>query len=387
MNEDIFDSIRQETLSAGPLAAAGKLVAWFRGKGDLRELFEALKMQSRIKLGISAVAVEGDAPLTSQQQDVLERDLIDACREVGVGFLKRGNLEEGWMYMRPVGDRAATAEALAQVPVTGDNLDAMLQLLVHEAIDVARGTRLSLEHRGTCNTITMMESVVRMRGRPEQQAGVRELVLHVHHELLTSLKNDIARRENEAPKDMLIEPILNARPGLLRDGTYHLDTTHLAATVRFARVLDDSEALRMALDLASYGRQLHPQYQYPSEEPFADLYPASIAFLRALLGQQVDAALRLFQQRAESLDTQEHGTVAIETYVDLLARVNRPNDAIQALIRMMPQGMRPIGIAPSLLEICQVANNFQPMVEQSLARRDVIGYAAGLLQPATLPKA
>ena len=200
MNEDIFDSIRQETLSEGPLAAAGKLVDWFRAKGDLRELFEALKMQSRIKLGISAVAVEGDAPLTSQQQDVLERDLIDACREDGLGFLNRGNLEEGWMYMRPVGDRAATAEALAQVPVTGDNLDAMLQLLVHEAIDVARGTRLSLEHRGTCNTITMMESVVRMRGRPEQQAGVRELVLHVHHELLTSLKNDITLQDFSALK-------------------------------------------------------------------------------------------------------------------------------------------------------------------------------------------
>jgi hypothetical protein len=202
--------------------------------------------------------------------------------------------------------------------------------------------------------------------------------------LLNSLNADIARREGEAPKDMLIEPILNSRAGLLRDGTYHLDTTHLAATVRFARVLDDKEALRLALDMASYGRQLHPQYQYPSEEPFSDLYPASVAFFRALLGQQVDMGLRLFQQRAESLDIQEHGTVAIETYVDLLARVNRPQEAIQALIRMMPQGSRPVGIAPSLLEICQVAKDFSPMVEQSLKRRDLVGYAAALLQPTTL---
>jgi hypothetical protein len=337
-------------------------------------------MQQRLELGLPAVAVEGAPPLTASQQDELERGLIEACREVGLGLLRQGKLEEGWMYMRPVGDREATAEVLRPIPVDQDNLEVMIQLLVHEAIDVARGTELSLRMRGTCNTISMMESVVAMRGRPEQQAGVAVLVRHVHQELLESLKADLRRRHAAEPKGDSLEQLLGANAGLLRDGSYHIDTSHLASTVRFARVLDDKAILRLAVDLATYGKQLHSQYHYPGEEPFGDLYPASLAYFRALLGEGVDHALRFFLQRSEDLDPQEHGTVGIETYADLLARIGRPREAIQFLIRRMPAGMRPFGIAPSLLELSQQAGDFQPMLDHARQRLDVVGYAAALLQ-------
>jgi hypothetical protein len=143
--------------------------------------------------------------------------------------------------------------------------------------------------------------------------------------------------------------------------------------------------LRLAADLAEYGRQLHAQYQYASEEPFADLYPMSLAWFRALLGEQVDAALRLFRQKAETLDPQEHGTIAIETYADLLARVGRPADASLCLIRSMPAGMRPFGIAPSLLELAQASGDFQTMMDHARTRGDLIGYTAALLQSASVP--
>jgi hypothetical protein len=292
------------------------------------------------------------------------------------------------MYMRAVGDNQAAASALREVPITQDNLDTFLGLLVHEGVDVQWGTQISLDMRGTCNTITMLESVVAMRGRGDQQAAVGALVEHIHKELLGNLKADLARRENwsatsEEAQETSIEKLLSKHPGLLKDGTYHLDTTHLASTIRFARVLDDPNLLRLALDIAHYGRQLHTQYQYPSEEPFADLYPMSIAFFKALLGEQVDTACKLFLQKAESLDPAEHGTVAIETYADLLTRIGKPDEAMRFLIKRMPRGMRPFGIAPSLIELAEASGNYELMMEHARERLDDIGYAAALLQRET----
>jgi hypothetical protein len=302
--------------------------------------------------------------------------------------MSEGKLQEGWMYMRAVGDREATALSMRNVPVTQDNLDTFLGLLVHEAVDVRWGTELSLNMRGTCNTITMLDSVVSMRGREDQQQAVEALVAHVHQELVTNLRGDIARRENWKPdapeqQETSIEKLLSTRPTLLRDGSYHLDTTHIASTVRFARILDNPKFLRLALDLAHYGKLLHPQYQYPSEEPYAELYPMSLAMFRALLGEHVDAALKMFLQKAESLDPQEHGTVAIETYADLLTRVGRADEAMKFLIKRMPKGMRPFGIAPSLIELAESSGNYELMLAHSKERFDEVGYAAALLQRAS----
>ncbi len=293
------------------------------------------------------------------------------------------------MYMRAVGDRQAAADAMKDVEANQDNLDSILGLLVHEAVDVKRGTQLSLAMRGTCNTITMLDSVVSMRGREDQQLAVGVLVEHVHLELLNSLRSDLARRESWGEghpdsNEQSIEKLLSSRTGLLKDGTYHLDTTHLASTVRFARILDDKNQLKLALDLAQYGRQLHPQYQYPSEEPFADLYPMSIAWFRAILGEHVDAATKLFLQKAESLEPQEHGTVAIETYADLLTRVGKPEDAMRFLIKRMPKGMRPFGIAPSLIELAEASGCYELMLDHAREKLDDIGFAAALLQRASV---
>jgi hypothetical protein len=386
-----FDELNSIISESGCLEAAKFFANEMRRAKRYPELFEALKMQYRIELGLPAVQTEPivhdgnreETVIPAEVQDALDKKLLGACSEVGTALLRSGNLSEGWMYMRAVGDKRATADALRSVPVHQENLDAMLGILIHEAVDVGRGTQLSLEMRGTCNTITMLDSTISLRGRADQQAAVRELVQHIHKELLTNIKTDLGRREKPVTigdARLPITSLLQANPGLLRDGTYHLDTTHLASAIRFARVLDDSQTLLMAADIAEYGRQLHSQYHYPSDEPFADLYPMSLAMFRALLGEHVDSALRLFLQKAESLDPQEHGTVAIETYVDLLTRVGRVDDAMAFLIKKMPRGMRPFGIAPSLIDLAEASGNFDPMIEHTRQRLDMVGYAAARLQ-------
>ena len=388
----ILEQLTATANERGPLEAARILVDHFRSLHRFNELFEARKMLHRLELGLPAVQVDGLVPETStpggipnEIQDELDRRLLDACREVGEGLMRSGRIQEGWMFLRAVGDNALAAKAMSAIEPNQENLDLLLSLYVHEGVDVGQGTPLSQKMRGTCNTITMLDSVVAMRGRKEQQEAVGALVEHVHGELLANLIADLKRRKPDLipPVEGKIVDWLGLHPGLLRDGTYHLDTTHLASTVRFARVLDDRRVLGLAADLAEYGRQLHAQYQYSSDEPFADLYPMSLAWFRALLGEQVDGALRLFRQKAETLDPQEHGTVAIETYADLLARVGRPSESASFLMRWMPQGMRPFGIAPSLLELAQAAGDFRPMMEHAHHRGDLIGYTAALLQSAS----
>jgi hypothetical protein len=399
-DSDLFVQLENLAQNQGSLAVACALVEKLRSDGRFAELFEARKMLHRMELGLPPVHVEAVSSandtvrneaeatgtgavgtLDPKVHDELDKRLLDACREVGCGLMRAGRLQEGWMYLRAVGDNALTAEALSAVEPNQDNLDMLLNLYVHEGVDVGRGTQLSLKMRGTCNTITMLDSVVAMRGRADQQAAVIALVEHVHQELLANLIADVRRRQPNIapPAGGRIVDWLELQPGLLRDGTYHLDTTHLASTVRFARVLDRDATLRLASDLAEYGRQLHAQYQYQSEEPFADLYPMSLAWFRALLG--------VFRQKAETLDPQEHGTVGIETYADLLARVGRPAEASVYLMKAMPSGMRPFGIAPSLLELAQAAGNFQPMKDHARNRGDLLGFAAALLQSSVVSSA
>jgi len=379
-----FETLLDTIESQGPLSAATQLADHYRSAGQYTELFEATKMQNRLGIGLSAVATDGEAPSSPQQNEALERGLINACLEVGSGLLEQGKLQEGWMYMRAVGDHQAARECLAKHQVTGDNLDSYLNIFVQEGVDIGRGVKLMLEYRGTCNTITTLESVVAMRDRKDQQSGVGPLVRRVHADLLESLQSDLRRRELtvkvESNSIGPIAAIMKAHPSLLSDGSYHLDTSHLSSTVRFARVLDDRDDLILALDLARYGRQLHTQYQYASEEPFADLYLMSTYFFSVLLGENTEACLKPFLQKAESLDVSEHGTIGIETYVDLLARIGRYEESLQFLIKRMPRGTRPFGVAPSLIELSSLAHNFKPMLEQSKDRNDLLGFAAALLQ-------
>lgn len=379
-SKSIYQEIAQSVSQGNASEAVSKLISHLEASKQYHELFEALKMRLRMQLGLTAAQAENEDRLDEEREIQLERGLIDACRYVAERFFAEGRVREGWMYMRPVGDRRAAAEALASVEVNDENLDELLEVLLHEGVDIRRGYQLALDRLGTCNSITLFESALAARPRSDQQIAAKLLVEHVHRELWENLKRDIAQREGKEPTDDSIEGLLSSRPELLKDGSYHLDTSHLASTARFARVLDDPESLKLALDITAYGLQLHPQYQYPGEEPFLDLYPASAAFFRALLGQNVDAGIRYFTQKADSVDQRQFGTVAIEVLIDLLSRCGRNEEALAAYQKRLPAGVRTMGIAPSILQISQRLGKFDLMKDICHNRGDLLGYAAAILR-------
>lgn len=387
-----FDQLQSTLASEGVAAVLCQTADLFRREKKYHELFEILKMQLRSRLGlpiISGVAVsrEGNHSgppdpdnLTEQQRTQLENGLIEACREVGAAFLREGKIREGWLYLRPVGDRAEAAQLLAQIPATDENYEELIDVCLHEGIDIGRGYGLVLEHFGTCNAITQYDSTLIRRPRAEQAPAARLLLRNIHADLMANVQADIARQEGQSPSERTLAGLVNDRDWLFENNSYHLDTTHLASAVRIARALSDPEDLRLALDLTEYGRRLSDQFQYPGEEPFVETYPASALYFRALLGQHIDEAVEYFKTKAELLDPQHHGYAPIETYLDLLARLGRHQAALAAAVQFGLSAIQPLGNAPPLVALAAQSQDFAALLRHCREKQDLLGFTAALVQ-------
>ena len=348
--------------------------------GKYHELFEARKMEVRHRLGLPLLYSDSGDDLSDEQRDELEDGLIDACREVGLALMKSGHLREGWMYLRPAGDKAVAQQILAETDVNDENIDEFVEIALQEGVHPARGYQLVLENYGTCNSITMFESLGHQFSLADQQALVELLLRHVHNELMSSVTSDISSQQGEEPAGDRLQQLVEGREWLFGEHSYHIDTTHLASTVRFSRCLADKEVLRLALDLTHYGRCLSEQFQYAGDEPFVDIYPNHALFFQALLGENLDEALSHFLDRAENVSRDDVGTAAAEVYVDLLARVGRHEEAIEASRQLLPPGTHTMGHAPSLLELSEMAEDYETLISLSREAGDLLGFATGLVR-------
>lgn len=378
--ETEFDQLQDALERGGVDAALDQLAEYLRENKKYHELFEALKMKVRHGLGLPLTYSDAGDELDESTRTKLEDGLIDACRAVGTALLREGAIREGWMYLRPVGDRAAAAVELLNIEANEENLDALIEVSLHEGVDPKRGYALVLERHGTCNAITTYESVVVRQSMAAQQAAAGLLVEHVHSELLATLRADIAQQQGSEPAEATLKDLVADRDWLFGEHSYHLDTTHLASTVRFARLLDDETQLRLALDLTAYGRRLSSQFQYKGDQPFADIYPSHALYLGALLGEDIDAAIEYFRERAESLDPREHGGLPVEAFVQLLDRLGRYELAINALLDFVQKQPDAASQAvPLMLELSQKAGNFDKLTAYCRGRGDVLGYATAAL--------
>lgn len=373
----VLDERRQD-----PSAMLEAMIEHFRRNRQPVELFEALKMRVRHRVGLPLIAGEQEMTRPDDVERQLEQGLLDACREAGTMLLEDRKVREGWMYLRPTGDLELARRLIGKIEIDDENYDDMIQILLHEGVDVGRGYQAVLDQQGTCNSITLYEQAIVNRPKRDRREAASRLLDHLYEELTELVRADIANREAPAGDDESLGEMITRRKWVLAEGGYHLDTTHIAATVRIASVLDDPSQLRKAWELTQYGRRLNPQFQYPGEEPFVDFYPAYGAFYATLLGEQVDAGLKLFQRKARTVDVAQHGTGAIETYVDLLDRVGRTREAIEAAIELVPEEVPPQRLVPMLLEMAGRASNlddstaFDPILAYCQRHGDVLGYAA-----------
>jgi hypothetical protein len=69
-------------------------------------------------------------------------------------------------------------------------------------------------------------------------------------------------------------------------------------------------------------------------------------------------------------------------YVDLLARLGRDAEALEAAVKFGLTSIQPVGNAPPLVELARRSGSFAPVLEHCKAKDDVLGYTAALVQSA-----
>jgi hypothetical protein len=149
-----FDQLDSALAAGGQEGALAEAARLLREQKKYHELFEVLKMQVRRRIGLPVLYSDSGDSLAEAQRTQLEEGLVASCREVGTLFLQDGRVREGWMYLRPVGDKAEAARLLAAIEPSEENTEDLIEVCLHEGIDIGRGFGLVLSSYGTCSSIT-----------------------------------------------------------------------------------------------------------------------------------------------------------------------------------------------------------------------------------------
>jgi hypothetical protein len=374
-----FDSFTRLLKEKGIEEAFVYLSQQMREQKKYFELFEVLKMQLRHRLGLPLAYDDSGDELDEANRNKLEEGLFQACREVGTLLMKEGKVRDGWMYLRPVGDRKYARTLLELVPVTDENADAIIEVGLSEGVSPVYAYSLILNRYGTCNSITAFDTEMAHKSLVDRRAAAALLVQRLHDELIRNIKTDIERNEGKAPASTNITELIATRPWLFDSGRYHLDTTHLSAVVRFARSIVEPAILSLAIELADYGKHLDRQYHYAGEAPFEDIFESHWHYLRTVSGRDVEAGLEYFRLKAESTDAYQEGTMPLEIYVELLSRLGRHQQAIEYSIQKLPDRLTRRGTAPSLIDLSRAGKSFERLKSYCREKDDLLGFAMGSL--------
>ncbi len=328
--EKFDEDLKQRDLDAA-LANLGESLA---DEGRLHELFELRKIQLRYRLGLPVEIWRPIDDLPREQGQALENGLLEICREIGARWMRRGDVATGWSYLEPVGDKALVRELLDDVPVTDENVEAIIHICVSAGIDPLRGFRLVLERYGTCTAITTCETQLATAVIETRRGPLGLLVEHVYQELLTNIRRSLGKETSVDAESGELRDAFGNHPELTGGLGHQIDTTHLASTVKYSKILDDPRLIDLAIELAEYGLSLHKDFQYRGTIPFEDTYRDTLQFLRALRGTDVEAALQRLETIARAADDIRLLDPAA-WYVYLLDRLGRGEQAIAAWLELL----------------------------------------------------
>ena len=247
------------------------------------------------------------------------------------------------------GRQGRVAARLRELAVTDANADELIEVAFYEAVDVEHGfgpdagpsRDLQLDHRAGIRRPSAVQS------RPAE--GRRPAWCGTSIRNCCPTSSPTSPRQGAAPAASDAAELVAARDWLFGEHSYHIDTTHLAATVRFAEMLTEPSDVRLALDLTEYGRRLNAQFQYPGDEPFAETYPSHALFFGASLGERRGRSAGLLPATRPRPSTPiKSGRCRSKSMSNCSARLRRYDEAIEAAISLMPDNVHPVGFAPSL---------------------------------------
>ena len=385
-NTDAFDALDRTLAAEGPGAALDRLVATLADRGEFRALLDAMLLKARHDLGLPLIHAGGFGELPEAVRTQYEDRYVEALRDVGRRLLDAGEIAAAWPYYRAIGEKGPVVEAIEayRPPAEPDErLGQVIEVAFNQGAHPTKGYALILEHYGACSAITAFDHLP-----PEEATRVPcadRLVRHLHAQLVASLRAEIAARGQVVPPEGTSIPDLMAgRPWLFADDAYHLDVSHLAATVRTAPMLEDPATIALAAELADYGRHLSDRHKYEGESPFEQTYEDHGLYLNALIGRDVEAALDHFRGKLPApepdSDPRPEESLPAQVLVRLLVRLGRLDEAIDVAaghLRGVPDAAL---FCPGLAQLCHRAGRPDRLAPLARAGGDLVNYTAAILQ-------
>ena len=370
MTDPGFDEIGQLLAEHGP-AGLDLLAERFIGSGNFPAAFEARLMKKRVEMGL---------PLMSQSQGDLSPDdaktyaetQIAAAREIGGLYLGRDDIRRAWPYFRAIGETSPVKDAIEKLSpeIDGDLVDGAIEVGFYEAVHPHKGLALLLNRHGICRAITTFGQYPSIEGRDAAGALlIRTIYDELRRNILTSL-------ETEDSTASLLE-LVEANEELFAGNASYIDVSHVISVLRYAIDFEDPQILQMSYELTEYGRRLAEMYQFKGQFPFEEPFPDYGAYLRALLGINVDAALDRFRAKI-SPEPDPYGDIAAQTLVNLLVRVDRIPEAVDLAEERLADIPLDRLICPGPLELCERADDFDRLRSIALKTGNLIAYAAAL---------
>jgi hypothetical protein len=210
-------------------------------------------------------------------------------------------------------------------------------------------------------------------------ACTKKLIRALRDELLERLRAEIQRVQNFAPSATTVHEMIAGRDWLFQDDFYHIDLSHLNAVVQMATQLDKCEELEIARDLCAYGMKLSPRFRYQSEPPFEDQYADYDKYLAILAGEDVEGGLAHFRAKVDAHPPATEGTFPAEIYVNLLMRLQRESEALDAV----RQYLAPLGdvrlSCPGLVELVQKTKRYEVLAQVAREQGNAVNFVAGLI--------
>jgi hypothetical protein len=366
-----FELIEQTFRAGGPEAVFRLLSDSAREERNPRLLFDARIMQVRHQLGLPLIQTEPALDLSAEQRPVYEAAFREAAREAGQLCLADGDIAGAWPFFRAVGEPAPVAAAIESFDA-GENVERIIEIAFQEGVAPRKGFELILQHRGVCSAISWFGGT---RDPQSRQECLRLLVRALYRELANSLAETIAATEGAAPATARVADLIAGRDWLFEGNSSYTDSTHLASILRFTPELEDEETARMALEMAEYGCRLAPMFHFRGDPPFEEIYRDHAVYLRAMLGEDADGAIAHFRGKVNG-----GNPIAAEVLIDLLVRLERPGDAIQAFQEYFPDPNAAPLNCPSLPQLCQLGGDFTALRSLARQREDPLAFAAGVIQ-------
>lgn len=317
-------------------------------------------------------------------RDEFEQTYMAAAREVGALLLAVNKPGQAFIYFHAIRETEPIRELIDKFPVPRESSEAseeILELALFKNVHPVKGIQIMLRTHGTCSTITALDQSFARLPTEDRAACAALMVNTLHGELLASVQREVSQKMPFAPPAKTLRELSAGREWLFAENNYHIDVSHLHATVRFARSLSPlthARELALASDLTEYARQLAPQFQYAGEPPFQDYYPAHREFFKVLLDEDRESGLAYFQKQLEAEPDAPDQALIAYVIVDLLVRIDRFADAVPIAEQYLLTGDE--DFAAAFAELCERAGRFDVLERTAEARGDLVTFATALVQ-------